>query len=300
MSGGRGPITWASGRRSEMTGARSLLRILLGAAMIAAPGLLYAGEAAPKRVVSMNLCTDQLAMLVAAPGQLVSVSYLSQDPMESTMADQAQTYAANHGQAEEIYLMHPDLVIAGRWTTVATVEMLRRLGVEVAVVDAAYSLDDIGARLTEMGDLLGQPETAQTLREDYETRLAALREEVTERPLAAIYFANGYTSGENTLAGQILAAAGFDNVATGAGLPYGGNLPLELLAMAEPDILISGSRYPGASRSEEILDHPVVAALRARTAGAEITDRDWICGTPYVLNAVERLAGMRRTLETQK
>ena len=32
---------------------------------------------APARVVSMNLCTDQLAMMLAAPGQLVSVSHLA-------------------------------------------------------------------------------------------------------------------------------------------------------------------------------------------------------------------------------
>jgi iron complex transport system substrate-binding protein len=44
-------------------------------ALIAACGLLALfaapAAAAPARVVSMNLCTDQLAMLLAAPGQLV-------------------------------------------------------------------------------------------------------------------------------------------------------------------------------------------------------------------------------------
>ena len=58
---------------------RALLCLLLAAAPAAA-------QEAPARVVSMNLCTDQLAMLLAAPGQLLSVSKLARDPMSSAMA----------------------------------------------------------------------------------------------------------------------------------------------------------------------------------------------------------------------
>ncbi|MEO0811096.1 MAG: hypothetical protein AAFW82_10790, partial [Pseudomonadota bacterium] len=48
-----------------------------------------ASDAAPRRVVSMNLCTDQLAMLLAAPGQLYSVSYLAGRTDASVLADRA-------------------------------------------------------------------------------------------------------------------------------------------------------------------------------------------------------------------
>ena len=71
----------------------------------------------PQRVVSMNLCTDQLAMLLAAPGQLISVSYLAQDARSSAMAEAAQGFEMNHGLAEEIAFLRPDLVLAGRYTT---------------------------------------------------------------------------------------------------------------------------------------------------------------------------------------
>src|SRR5690606_31042246 len=78
-------------------------------AMLAAAAL--PAESAPQRVVSMNLCTDQIAMLLAAEGQLISVSDLAADPRMSSMADKAAAYHENHGRAEEIYLMRPDLVI---------------------------------------------------------------------------------------------------------------------------------------------------------------------------------------------
>lgn len=253
----------------------------------------------PRRVVSMNLCTDQLAMMLAAPGQLVSVSALSTDPRSSPMAEQAAGYAVNHGRAEEIWLMEPDLVIAGSFTNRATVDMLRRLGVPVTVMEPAYSLTQVSDLMHEMGRVLGREAEAAAAVAAFETRLDALRDDVKARPRAAIYHANGYTSGDRTLAGEIIAIAGFDNIAAEAGYPMGGVMPLEILAMADPDIVISGQPYPGASRSEEILGHPVVRALRDTAVGAVLTDRDWVCGTPQVLNAIEEMRDIRRRMEAE-
>lgn len=250
----------------------------------------------PARVVSMNLCTDQLAMMVAAPGQLHSVSYLAFDPRGSAMAEEAKNYQINRGLAEEIYLMQPDLVIAGSFSTRATVDMLKRLGIPVAVFNPAYGLGEVRDRLREMGHVLGREDVAQALIDDFDTRLDVLRAESGKRPSAALYYANGYTSGDRTLAGQILTAAGFKNAAVEAGFASGGILPLEVLAMLEPDALITGRRYPGASRSEGILDHPIVQALRESSASGTITDRDWVCGTPFVLRAIEGLSEVRQDM----
>jgi len=272
--------------------------LFLAAALVAVAGTGAAqpaagGTNAPGRVVSMNLCTDQLAMLVAAPGQLHSVSALAADPRGSAMAADARHFALNHGLAEEIYLMEPDLVIAGRFSSRTTVEMLRRLDIPVAVFEPAYGLGEVRDRLRQMGEVLGRGEAAEVLVADFDRRLEALKDETDNRPSAALYHANGYTSGDRTLAGQILQAAGFENAAARAGFSSGGFLPLEILAMLDPDALITGRRHAGASRSEEILDHPVVSALRSGRATGAITDSDWVCGTPFVLRAIERLSVLR-------
>ncbi|MBU2359624.1 MAG: ABC transporter substrate-binding protein [Alphaproteobacteria bacterium] len=267
--------------------------VLWLAALVAAP----AQADAPRRVVSMNLCTDQLAMLVADEGQLLSVSTLSADPRGSAMAEVAAGYTLNHGLAEEIYLMQPDLVIAGTFTRRATVQMLDRLGIPVVMFEPAYTLDDIAVLLTQMGEALGQQDKAATLVVDYRARLTAYATETTANPRAALYSANGYTSGDQTLAGQILSTAGLDNVAAEAGFADGGFLPLEVLAMSAPDTVITSVPYAGFSRSEEIMDHPVIAALRAGRPGALMMDRDWVCGTPFVLRAIDTMAGLRRDLQ---
>ncbi|SDI62223.1 ABC transporter substrate-binding protein [Lutimaribacter saemankumensis] len=263
--------------------------------------LALAGAAAhadiPKRVVSVNLCTDQLAMLVAGPGQLVSVTPLAANPRTSAMAEEAAAIPVNHARAEEVYLLKPDLVIAGRFTDRATVDMLRRLGIRVEEFAPAYALSDVPDRLTRIGALLGQEARAAELVDRFNAQLAELSSSTQDRPQAALYYANGYTSGDASLAGQILRAAGFDNVATGMGYGAIGALPLELLAMADPDVVVTGNPYPGASRSEAIMDHPVVTALKRGRVTGTVTDRNWVCGTPYVLQAVEDLVALRRAVE---
>lgn len=252
--------------------------------------------AQPMRVVSMNLCTDQLAMLLAAPDQLHSVSYIAKDPRASAMTEEAERHVINHGLAEEIYLMRPDLVVAGTYSMRATVDMLRRLGIPVVQFDPAFSFDDVRDRITRMGEALQRQQAAKAMLADFDARLQALRTEGQHNPRAVLYYANGYTSGNNTLAGQILLAAGFVNIASEQGYLAGQNLPLEILAMTDPEAVITAHPYPGASRSEAILDHPVVRTLRQGRAGAAMTDHDWVCGTPYVLRAIEGLSEARQAL----
>ena len=252
--------------------------------------------AAPERVVSINLCTDQLAMLIADPGQIASVSFLASEPESSAMVAEAAAFPANHGRAEEVFLLDPDLVLTGAYSAPVTVAMLRQLGFRVEQVAAVRAVDDVPGALREVGALLGQDARAEAMAAAFEADLAALRAEVRERPRAALYYANGYTLGGRSLAGQILLAAGFDNVASEAGYDGGGRLPLELLVALAPEIVIEGQRYAGASRSEAILDHPVLAALDGARRGDRISDSDWVCGTPYVLRAIRELAEARRAL----
>lgn len=266
-----------------------VIRALLCALLAGLVPALPAVADAPRRVVSMNLCTDQLAMMLASPGQLISVSNLAKDPMTSAMTEEARAFPVNHGSAEEIFLLRPDLVLTGSYTNPATTELLQRLGIPVAVFDPANSMEDVRASILSMGQALGREDAALALAARFDAQLASLRAAPPSGLRAALYYANGYSLGDQTLAGQILATAGFANVTAETGLSSSGFLPLEVLIVANPDLVIQGDRYPGASRSEELLDHPALAALGARLPREMLADRDWICGTPKVLKAVSDL-----------
>lgn len=255
--------------------------------------LALPAAAAPLRVVSINLCTDQLAMMLAAPGQLVSITHLARDPAASVMAKAAKAWPTNHGQAEEVYLLHPDLVLAGRYTAQPTVAMLRRLGIPVAIFEPANSFADMQTDIARMGRSLGREAEAAAMTRAFAARLAQIRAESLPgpRPLAATWSARGYMSGRQSLAGEILTTAGFDTLAARMGRDQGSTLPLEALVLAAPDLVVTGRLGKGHSRAEEPLTHPAFRALTGPHAALE--DRDWICGLPSVLEATDRLRAMK-------
>lgn len=255
----------------------------------------------PQRVVSMNLCTDQLAMLLAGDGQLHSVSYLSSNADVSVMAGRAVRFALNHGRAEEIFLMKPGLVLAGQFTKSSSVALLRKLGLEVVTFAPVRSFADIEAGLIRMGRLLGQGSKAAATVSAFRRAVAGLSQPAGSRGLAAMYYANSYTSGRGTLADEIVRRSGFENL--GAKLGYAGTakLPLELLVMGRPDLVVGGRRMTRErSRSFEIAHHPALRRVTTNHAALVLSDKYWICGTPFTLDAVRSLVAAARAVPRQK
>lgn len=247
-------------------------------------------EAAPKRVVSMNACTDQMAMLIAAEGQLHSVSYLAIDPNTSVLAAQAGHYAVNHGLAEEVFLMRPDLVLAGTYSTRATVALLRRLDIAVEEFEPENSFADVRTNLIRMGEVLERREKAAEVVAELDRRLAEL--EATPHPdvSVATYYANSYTSGSGTLVDAVVSASGLKNVAAALGLSGTARLPLELLILAAPDILVDGGvRYDAPALAMENFAHPAYRALSDATTSIAVPAPYTICGGPFTAEAARLL-----------
>lgn len=257
-------------------------------------------QPAPKAVLSMNLCTDQLAMLIAAPGQLISLSRFAHDPQSSAMVDQAQSWPINHGQAEEIFLLEPDLVLAGTFSSPQTVALLRQLEVPVIEFEPAESFDDIRALLRQMGEVLGQQARAEAVIADFDADLAAIRIESGDRPRAAFYDLNSYTAGAGTLIDAIMEAASVTNVAVALGYQGIGRLSLEQLVMTGPELLITGRSFESPARAEEVLTHPALTSVHARASTVLIPERYHICGTPFTIEAVRRLAAARGAILAAK
>lgn len=254
-----------------------------------------AGASAPERVVSINLCTDQLAMLLAAPGQLVSVSRWASRPGASNMVAAAAGLRANDGGAEEVWLMKPDLVLAGSFNDAATLALLRRLGLRVAVFEPASSLDDVPDRLRRVGRLLGREAEAERVVAGFEAAraAAAARAAGLRRLPAAYHYPNGYTSGAGTLAAEVMAAARLENAAADLGLSGVAPLPLEALVMLEPFLIRTRSLADTRrGRAYETARHPALERLAA-LGGATVEERRQVCGTPFVTLAVEALLDAR-------
>ena len=272
--------------------------ILAKAVPMAALALLFAVGAAaarPSRVVSIHLCADQLLLRLAAPGQIAAVTHLAADRAQSYMAQRARGVAITNGLAEQVIALRPDLVIAGVYSARATVRILERLGVRVLDLDLPQDFSAIRKQIHRVARVLGQGKRGERLVAEMDDRLGRIR--VTGapgRPLAANYQPNGYSMGPGTLDHVILAAAGLENLAVRLGFGRVGQIPLERMIAARPDVVVfnaAADREPSLGR--QLLAHP---AFRRAAAGARILTlprRLWACGTWYTAEAVEWL--WRRT-----
>ena len=131
-------------------------------------------NAAPQRVVSLNLCADELVLRLAAPGTVKSVTWLARDPALSNVAALAHAVSVNRGLAEDVVPLAPDLVIAGAYTTRTAVALLRRLQIPVLELDVPRTIDEALTQITTVATAIGVPENGTQLVAEIKDRLAKL------------------------------------------------------------------------------------------------------------------------------
>ena len=67
-----------------------------------------------------------------------------------------------------------------------------------------------------------------------------------------------------------------------------------LLEQADPDLIVTGTPYPGASRAEEVLDHPALEKLSGHVL--RVPDALWTCALPRSLEALAMLSAEAEAL----
>jgi iron complex transport system substrate-binding protein len=252
----------------------------------------------PRRIVSVNLCTDQLALMLVDRARIQSVSFLAADPASSPMAAEARGLHLNHGLAEEILPLRPDIILAGPHGARQMIALMRHLRYRVVQLPLGNGLDDIAKHVRRIARALGAEAKGEALLDEFTRRLSALPGPAPgPRPRAVLIESSGVTSGAGTLPHAVMKKAGFENLAAQIGLRGVTRLPLEIIVQSRPDALIRGwlePQYP--SLAARLLTHPALARSVADGAGIDIPDNLWSCATPGVITAIERLARFRVSL----
>ena len=76
-------------------------------------------------VVSLNLCTDQMLVLLA-PEKIAALSTLARDPSLSYVAPQAVQLPIVRASAEAVLRLRPDLVVAAPYGAQTTLALLQQ------------------------------------------------------------------------------------------------------------------------------------------------------------------------------
>lgn len=270
---------------------KTILRAVAFSLALAAPAF----AADRPRVMSMNVCTDQLVLLLADPEQIVSLSNLSADPTLSFLHEEASAYPKNGGRAEEVFLSRPEVVVTGTFSLHNTTSLLRRLDFDVEEFAYDHTVDTIPGEIRRMGAIIGQGERAEDVAGAYEGELESLRgRQCPARPTAIAYEQNGVVLGAGTLADSAMEAAGLTNLASELGYSP---LPLEQLVSHRPDIVILSRPVEGApALADQFVGHPALKALTGTTVGALVPQGAWACGAPFVIEAVRALTELREEI----
>ncbi len=274
------------------------MRYLLAAAMLVLASVRPA-PAMPQRIVSINVCTDQLLMALVEPERIASVSFLAADPATSVRWRQAAALHLNHGRAEEIMALQPDLVVAGTYAARVTASILKKLGYTLLELRPAASIQDIRDNLLTLGQATGSLNQARKLIDVFDQRLERLRYPAEgTRKLFVNYALNGWTSGTGTLVADLAHHAGFDVAGDRLGFQGLGNVSLERLILLSPDLIDLGNDWADPpSLASQSQGHPALQSLLQRTAQVSVDEPLWSCGTPWTLDALAQLRQARDALE---
>ena len=248
----------------------------------------------PRRVVTINLCLDQLALRLAAPGQLVGVSYLSHDPRLSVLADRARNVPAVRARVEPILELRPDLVIFEASMHASLKRLVRAAGVPILEVPWAASLEEAATLVSRVAGALGRDAEGRALIDDMQEQRRRLARPEPPAGTAVMLQANRGTSGKGSLMDELLQLGGYRNLAAELGVSAYGRLSLEQVLAGQPDLVLldtEANLHP--ARATEFVGHHALAGLMEHAQLVPVPIRYSICAGPENFEVLRRLAAVR-------
>jgi iron complex transport system substrate-binding protein len=257
------------------------VRLMTVAFAVGMVGASQQASAAPERVVSLNMCTDELVLLLAAPEQIASVTHLSRDRHEFPFWRTALRYWANDGSIASVAGIRPDLIVTMGGLARDRARLAERIGAEILILPFPQTLEDVELAITQVAAALGREARGRSY-------IEVLRNLEMSRPVApteALFLSDGGLSvSSDSLGAQWLSLAG-------VAVPedQGGRVTAERMLINPPATIIrSDYRDEQTSRGQF---WPGFRFLeRSPQTRILFTDgRRWTCSGPSLLPEIMRL-----------
>jgi len=239
---------------------------------------------AEHRVASVNLCTDELLLLLASPVQIASVSHLSQQPQETPFWKEARRYKSNDGTLLSVLQERPDVVLTMGGRGHDRQRIAKRLGIRTVEVPYPQTIDDVIASVRLVARTLDRQQAGEKV----VASMVALKRSAPSRRFDALYLSGGGLSVSATgLAADWMRLAGLQQRPL-----RGDRVTLEQLLVAPPTVLLrSNYRSRQYSREQQWLSHPLASRAKARRT-LETDGRLWTCMGPSLVPEILRLRRM--------
>jgi iron complex transport system substrate-binding protein len=251
------------------------------------------------RIASMNLCTDQLLISLANPGQILGLSRYEGGRFKSFAVEGAEQFRVLSGGAEDILQLHPDVVVASLYDKRSTRELLKERGLYLAEFAVPRNLDEVKAQIREMGDLVGHPDRASAEIARLDDAIARARETVSQHRYKVLPLSRrGWVAGSDSLLSSLLAETGLFNAAGDLGITFGGYASLEAIVNLQPDfIVVADASERAEDEGHAFLLHPALERLYPPSRRIVIPERLTVCGGVMIADALDRLVSELKRVE---
>jgi len=265
-------------------------------------------NSSPRRIVSINLCTDELLLRLVEPGRVAALTRFSDNADVSTVWETAQGIKKTELDIESILACSPDLLLGGRFNNREALHFFQYTDIPVIIFGVPKSFEDIYGDIRTLAEAVGEPEEGETIIRQMQTGLAELKAEAGEsrkkillsgatqddgkgNKRRAIFFqSGGFVPGSETFENAIMEAAGLENLAATLGIKDYGSLSLEKLIEMKPDILIFASdQKKQPTVRGEVLAHPAIRKSLSHVKTVTLPSATLSCGSPASVEAVRIL-----------
>lgn len=195
-----------------------------------------------RRIISLAPSMTELLFSLGAGDRVVGVMDFSDYPPEARERPVVGRF--DMLDMERILALEPDLIVAWRSGNPRTsVQRLKELGFTVYIAEPD-SLGSIAGHLTRLGQLTGQTDEADILREHFESELAALQNTYSHRTPVTVFYQVWHSPiisvGGAELINDMINLCGGSNIFSE--LPVGPKVNLEDVLVRDPQVIIaSGS-----------------------------------------------------------
>jgi iron complex transport system substrate-binding protein len=243
------------------------------------------------RIVSMNVCSDQLLLTLADPEQILGLSRYARDGWQSWAADKARNYPILSGGAEDVLVLRPDIVVASLFDKRATRELLKAKGLHLAEFTVPHTLTEVKDQIREMGEVVQHQDRASAEIARLDAAIARAREATTGRHYRVLLLSRrGFVSGRDSLVSSLLTETGMVNPAGDLGIASGGFASLEAIVSLRPDfILVSETGDRAEDDGRAFLLHPALQRFYPPEKRLVIPERLTVCGGVMLAEALDVL-----------
>lgn len=225
----------------------------------------------PRRIVSQVLLTDEVLTELCPDDRVVANSRIAVDRRYSNIADRPGGFPALVADnAEAILALHPDVIFAASYTTIETLNQLRRAEAPVIRFSAFDSLESISNNLRLIGFAVGEDEAAEALVRRFEAELdaAAARVPVGADPPEVVSWSDGSLPARGTIVDDVLQRLGVINIPAREGMRGWPQISVEKIVEWDPEVIILPAN-PGdeAAARARFTEHALLSETRAVREG---------------------------------